>query len=150
MAIVTVGDILKHAQRFEEELADYYRAVSEKSKREGVRMLADYMSRHRIRPNEALAKLPTDMVRRISSEPLRYDPEVASCRCFEGIDLPPGATAQEVLNVALRLDRCLISLYRQAAAQTGDEQVRSLLESLIAREELDEVELQKIKASNYF
>ena len=54
MAVITIEDVLKHAERFEQMLADYYADLSKHSCREGVRLLTNYMSRHRKRIADAL------------------------------------------------------------------------------------------------
>ena len=150
MAIVTVGDVMKHARDFERMLGDYYAGLAERSQREGVRLLTDYMGRHCARLDEALARLDEGVVQRILKVPLRYEPQAADCRCFEGMELPPDATAGQVLDVAMTFDECLIRLYRQVARQPVDQEVIDLFESLIHAEETDEVELKKIKAMDYF
>jgi rubrerythrin len=150
MAVITIADVLRRAEEFEGRLAAYYKRLSEHTTREGVQMLTDYMSRHRVRIGERLDKLSPDEVRRICSTPLRYEPQAADCRCFEGIDLPPDATSAQVLDTAVTLDECLVNLYRQVVQQPVDEEVRELFESLIRTEERDEIELKKIKAMDYF
>jgi len=150
MAVVTVADVLRHAQQFEEMLREYYAGVSRRATREGVRLLADYMSRHVDRIAQALDRLSGQQVRRICTAPLRYQPQAADCRCFQEMELPPDATAQDVLDAAITFDECLISLYRQVLQQPVDQEVRDLFESLVRSEERDEIELKKIKAMDYF
>ena len=74
----------------------------------------------------------------------------ADCRCFEQVDLAPDASAQEVLDAAVKLDECLMSLYRQVLQQEVEPEVRDLFESFLHAEERDEIELKKIKAMDYF
>ncbi len=150
MAVVTIEDVLKHAERFEQMLADFYAELSGHSSREGVRMLTDYMSRHRKRIAEALEKLSPQQSSRICSAPLRYEPQAADCRCFKRVELHDNATAAEVLDAAVILDECLVNLYRQVLQQPINEEIRGLFESLVRAEQRDEIELKKIKAMDYF
>ena len=148
--MLTVADVLEHAEAFEEMLASYYENLAEHTLREGVRLLTDYMGRHRIRIAAALEELPHDIVEHIRTAPIRYEPQAADCRCFEGMDLPPDATAAQVLDAAVTLDECLIRLYRQAGRQSEDQEVKEFFASLIRAEERDEIQLKKIKAMDYF
>jgi len=150
MAVITVADVIEHAERFENLLEEYYRKLAVEATRDGVRMLADYMARHRQRIAEALGKVPPEAYRRICAIPLRYEPQAADCRCFEGVDLPPDASAADVLDVAVKFDECLINLYRQVLRQEVDEHVAELFQDLISCEQRDEIELKKIKAMDYF
>ena len=151
MAVITVADVLKHAEDFERMLSEYYAGLAEHTVRDGVRMLADYMARHRLRIIDMLDKLSAERVKRLHAIPIPYEPQAADCRCFEGLDLPPGATARQVLDAATMLDECLIKLYRQALRQLADdEEARALFEALIKAEQQDEIELKKIRAMDYF
>ncbi len=148
--IVTVADILRHAEDFEQMLSDYYAKVSHQTTREGVRLLTDHMSRHRMRISKVLDDMSPAEVRRICCTAVRYEPQAADFRAFEEVNLAPDATAAEVLDAAVTFDECLVSLYRQAARQATDLDVKALFESLIRCEERDEIELKKIKAMDYF
>ena len=150
MSVVTVADVIKHAERFEEMLEDFYRNVAARSAREGVRMLADYMGRHRRRLKEAIAELDRDEYERICAIPIPYEPEAADCRCFEKVELAPDASAADLLDVAVRFDECLMSFYRQVLRQENDHALSDLFEGLIHSEQQDAVELKKIKAMDYF
>ncbi|MHC4563317.1 MAG: ferritin family protein [Planctomycetota bacterium] len=150
MAVVTIDDVVTRAERFEQMLSDYYGTLAEQTTREGVRLLTDYMSRHRTRIAEALERLPEERVRHICSLPLRYEPHAADCTCFDRIHLPPEPTAADVLDAAVTLDQCLVLLYRQVLQQDVDDEVRELFESLLRAEEKDEIRLKKIKAMDYF
>jgi len=148
--VITVADVLKHAEIFEKSLADFYAQLAQDTHREGVRLLTDYMSRHRVRIHEALSRLDQGEVARVRAQPIRYEPQAADCHCFDSIDLSPDATAAEVLDVAVTLDACLVNLYSQALRQTDDVETIEVFSSLIRFEERDEIELKKIKAMDYF
>ena len=87
---------------------------------------------------------------RICHTPLRYEPHGADSHCFEGVELPPDATAAEVLDAAIEFDECLVRFYRQVVRQPVDQKIKALFESLIRMEQDDEIELKKIKAMDYF
>ena len=150
MAVVSIKDVLEHVEHFEQMLTDYYAKLAQSTTREGVRLLTDYMSRHRKRMTEVLAKLTDEQVRRICATPLRYEPQAADYRCFEGTGFPDSAEAADVLDLAVTFDECLVKLYRQVLQQPVDEDIRELFESLVRTEQRDEIELKKIKAMDYF
>ena len=150
MAVITVADVLATAEDFERKLVDYYKEIAEHTSREGVRLLADYMGRHRRRLSEALDRLEPEDRARICGFPIRYEPRAPDCSRFEGRELPPDLPASAVLDIAVEIDGCLIDLYRQVLQLELDEEVRDLFESLVRAEERDAVELKKIKAMDYF
>ncbi len=150
MAIITVADVLKMAEDFETKLVDYYTKIAEQTTSDGVKLLADYMGRHRRHLSEALERLGSAEREELNSFPIRYEPLALDYTSFEGRELPPDATAAEVLDIAIEIDGCLIDLYRQVLAQDVDQEVKDLFESLVQAEEGDTIELKKIKAMDYF
>lgn len=153
MAVITIAQVLEHVEEFERMLAEFYANVSHRTTGEGVRLLMDYMSRHRRRTHVALFKLPVksvEQIHRICNTPLEYEPHGADRHSFEGVELSPDATAAEVLDAAIRFDECLIGFYRQVVRQPIDQETKTLFESLIRFEQDDEIELKKIKAMDYF
>ena len=150
MAVVTVDDVLRTAEGFEEKLGEYYKALCDNSTREGVRLLADYMGRHRLRLHTALERLDSDERERVCACPIRYEPVAPDVSCFKDRELAPDETAHEVLDVAIEIVECLVELYRQVLQQDLEQDVRDLFESLVRSEERDEVVLKKIKATDYF
>jgi len=150
VAAITAQDVLDRAQRFEQLLTDHYANLAKHAAREGVRRLTNHMSRHRKRILAALERLSPERLHRVCSAPLRYEPRAADCRCFEDMELPEDATANQVLDAAVRLDECLVSLYRQVRQQPVAEEVKALVGGSLRTEERDEIELKKIKAMDYF
>ncbi len=150
MAVVTVAEVLRRAEEFEQAIAGFYAKVADRTSRDGVRLLAGHMSRHRVRLVESLDCLPSEEVAVICSTPLRFEPEGADCHCLKEIELPVAATAAEFLDTALNFDECLIRFYRGVIRQPVKQEVRVLFEEFICLEERDEIELKKIKAMDYF
>lgn len=150
MAVITIAQVLEHAEQFEQELVDFYAKLATESSREGVRLLTDYMSRHRKRISEALDKLSPEQIHLITSAPLKYEPKTPDSKCFERLSLPDDATASQVLDAAVALDECLVDLYRQVLAQPLEAEARDLFKSFLWVEKSDEIELKKIKALDYF
>ena len=153
MGIITIAEVLERVNDFERTLADFYAKLSHQTTREGVRLLSDYMSRHRQRTLKALLELPieeAEEIRRICNTFLRYEPQGLGKSCFEGIELGPNATAAEFLDVAIKFDECLIRFYKQVSQQHVDQNIKDLFENLARKELNDEIELKKIKAMDYF
>ncbi len=150
MAIVTIAQVLVCTEDFERRLAEFYAELAKQTTREGVRLLTDYMSRHRQRTYEALSKLPDIEMYRVCKTRLKYEPHTAGYHSFEGVELPPDATAATVLDIAIKFDECLVKLYRQVVQQPVHQKIKELFENLILWEQDDEIELKKIKAMDYF
>ena len=153
MDVITIAELLRRVEEFEAKAAALYSKLSRETTHEGARMLADYLSRHRRRTHKALVDLPVDSVeqiRRICNTPLRYEPDGPGRHGFDEIELPSDATAEDILDIAIWFDECLIKFYRQIVQRPVDQNIKTLFESLIRWEEGDEIEMKKIKAAHCF
>ncbi len=153
MDIVTIAELLRHVEEFEDMLADFYSKLSHETNREGVRMLCDYISRHRQRTHKALFELQvddTERMRRICNTPLRYKPDDLNCDFFAEVKITPDVTGEEVLEIAMNFDENLIDFYHQVVQRPVSQEIKTLFENLILWEENDKVTLKRIKSSHYF
>ncbi|MHC4881725.1 MAG: hypothetical protein ACYTEN_05255 [Planctomycetota bacterium] len=150
MAAITLGEILKHVEEFEDVLQNFYSKLSQKTTHEGVRLLTEYMSRHSHRIHEFLASIPPERKKTICTTPLPIKPHFPGKHCTELAKLPPDPVAGEVLDAAVSFDECLVQMYHSAAEQPVSQDIKDFFESLIRNMEQDEIELKKIKAMDYF
>lgn len=151
MAVVTVKDMLERAADFERRLEAYYAALRDTSKDDGVRLLVQYLARHRRHLPEALASVAPEDLSGIRTVPLKYDdPEFSPERCFAGISPRSDMRGREVLDQAIALVEELIRFYRWVGSQPLGTQAQSLFDTLRRIEERHVIELKKIRAMDYF
>jgi len=150
VAMITIAEVFERVDEFEQMLAAFYANLSRQTTREGVRILMDYIGRHRQRTLEELAKLPAGQMQDVYRITLRYEPQGLGKHCFEEIEISPAAAAEDVLDAVIEFDEYLIRFYRQVLQQPVDQKVKELFQSLIRKEQDDEIEMKKIKAMSYF
>jgi rubrerythrin len=150
MRATSISEIVEYAEKFERDLVEFYQGISDHTKHEGVRMVADYIARHTRHINEMLNDLTEEERHRICSIPLSYKPPVPGKQCFELIELPADAKADDVLETAIKFDECLLDMYRSVARQDSERDVKEFFEELVQTLERDQVGLKMIKAENYF
>lgn len=138
MAAMRTRDILERAREFHAQLSRFYERMGEAAGREKIRLLLTYMSRHETHLAEQLARYREEAAREVLDTWFKYVPEKATGECFEGLVIPSGATVEEVVRMALRLDRCLVDLYTEMAERAVSGEVRDLFQSLLKSERKQE------------
>jgi rubrerythrin len=131
-------DILQRAREFHTQLSRFYERMGATAGREKIRMLLTYMSRHETNLAECLARYEREAAERVLDTWFKYVSEKATCKCFEGVVIPPEATVEEVVRIALWLDRCLVDLYTETAERAVSQEVRDLFTSLLKTEQKEE------------
>jgi len=139
MPFESTRDVLERARTFHRKLAEYYEQLGAVQGKDKVRMLLDYMGRHERRLEEAIANYEEDASRGVLNTWFKYTPEQATYRCFEDIEVKPDMTVEEVIKTALRMDNCLVELYRGMAERSVSEEVRQLFDDLLRLEQSEEL-----------
>jgi len=151
MAIVSIGDLVERAQKFEGKLEEYYAQIRDESKDNGVRLLTYYLSRHRRHLQQVMDKFEPDMIDRILKVKLKYDIDFDADKNFHLINKPPDRIkGKELLEAAVNYDMELINLYNNMLEQPLGEDARVFIEGLKRLEEKDVVMLKKMIAMDYF
>ncbi len=136
-------DLLDRSQLFHKEIGDLYERLEAISERQRVKMLLDYLSRHEKNLTESLSKYEEEASRRVMDYWFKYTPNNKTCEHLENIELRPDMTIDDVISLAMRMDECLVELYRSVAENAESEEVKEIFNSLLEMEKQEEVELLK-------
>ena len=140
MPYQTVGDMLKRSEDFHGQLSDFYTRLGASAEEPRVKLLLEHMGRHEKRLGQWLVEYEQAAPGALLDTWCQFTPERATCKCFEGIDLQPDMSMDDVVAVAQRLDGCLLALYRELAEAAATEEARDLFESLLEMEQREDVE----------
>jgi hypothetical protein len=136
----TVRDIVDHAKVFHRRLSEAYTKLGDRSDRERIKVLLTYMSRHQEHVAECLAELETTAARRIMDTWFKFTPKMKHEKCFECINLDANMTTEEIVSTTLRVDKCLVGFYEQAASNAVSQDVRDLFAKLLEMEKKEETQ----------
>ena len=138
MTVQRTRDVLERAREFHTQLSLFYERMGAQAGREKLKMLLTYMSRHETNLADCLHRYEREAAQRILDTWFKYPSDKASCKCFENLTIHPDATVEEVVQLALQLDRCLVDLYTEMAAQSVSQEVRDLFNGLLRTEQKEE------------
>jgi len=143
MAYQQTRDILERARDFHHQLSEFYRRLGDSAERATVKMLLEYMSRHEKHLEESLAVYEEAAAGNVLDSWFKYTPERATCKCFEGVELGASMSVGDVVSIAMRLDDCLVNLYKEAAESLPAGQVQEVFAKLLEQEEQEKVRLTR-------
>ncbi len=146
MAIITVGDILDRGRHFELRLEKHYAEICDQTDNSGVRLVAGYLARCRLRQEKALAEFVPTQLGHMRKVELKFDIPFYPVRDLDAAPL----SGDDLLESAIRHNAELIELYRSVLQQPLNDEVRGLFEALARIEERDLVMLKKMLAMHYF
>jgi rubrerythrin len=143
MAFETTKDVLDHAREFHTQLSEFYSLLSRKSEKQRVTLLLDYMSQHEKYLEETLTRYEEEVSEKILNTWFRYPPpkEVLTTCSEINIEEKEDLTVDDVIEMAVKLDQCLIDLYKEMIKNSETEEMREVFTNLMEMEKRQELEL---------
>jgi hypothetical protein len=143
MAFETTKDVLDHAREFHTQLSEFFSLLSKKSEKLRVKLLLDYMSQHEKYLEETLARYKEEVSEKILNTWFQYPPPkeiLDTCREVS-INETRNLTVDDVIEMAVKLDQCLIDLYIEMIKNSETDQMREFFTNLMEMEKRQELEL---------
>lgn len=147
MSFKTVRDVLELSQEIHRSAANLYEQLREQTQRERVDMLLKFLSRHEEELAQTLTKIAEDVSERIMGE--WHQTELTSvASILDGCkECHPDISVQELVNMALKVDDSLISLYRHMASEASTDEARQLFNNLVVLEENEKMKTARAALS---
>ncbi len=139
----TTRDIIGLARQFHREVSDFYECLSNQASKGRVKLLLQYMSRHEKHLEECLAEYEQDASDRILETWFQYAPATTPVENLETVQLESEMSIDDVVKVGLRLDECLINLYREMADNAESREVAEVFCNLLDLEQQEEIALTR-------
>ena len=128
-------DIIAHARQFHRLIADYYHTLSAQADKERLRMLLDYLERHERHLERCLAEYGEGASPKVLTHWFRYSPCEDHLGHLRALLAEPAPEPDAVMRTAMRMDDCIIDMYRKLAAEAEDEDIRAVFRNLLEMEE---------------
>ena len=128
-------DVLDHVRAFHDDLGKRYEQLSSESQQERIKMLLNYLGRHERHLEECLADYEETASRGILETWFKFVPQEARLLKLDDMKLTPDMSVDDIVDVALRMDNCVVELYRELADISVSQQVKDVFTNLLTMEE---------------
>jgi rubrerythrin len=147
MSFKTVRDVLQLSQDIHKNASILYEQLREQTQRERIDMLLKFLSRHEEELAQTLAKVQSDVSERILDE--WHQTELTSIEAvLDGCkQCHPDISLEELVELALKVDDALISLYRHMASDATTDAARQLFNNLVVLEENEKMKTARAALS---
>jgi rubrerythrin len=143
MAPRRVIDFLHWAEKYHGRLAEFYRAREDDVTRPELKSLLEYMARHQDSLRRIIAEYERGASKAILETWYKVSPDPKAFKDPDTCGFRPNMTTGEVIDLALDLDRCLISMYEQLIRRAETQGLREMLENLLQEEQREEIRLMR-------
>ncbi|MFP4500412.1 MAG: hypothetical protein ACLFTT_05385 [Candidatus Hydrogenedentota bacterium] len=141
MAAIQMSELLKRCQQFHHRLAEHYEEMEHEVRRANVRAMLDFMARHERHLEQCLALYEKTAAPNVAHAWFRVAPHDEAKRLLHDDVVDPDMGVEDVIDMAMRFDECLVRMYRRLAESTQNTALKEALENLLALEEREEARL---------
>ncbi|WP_432734845.1 hypothetical protein [Maridesulfovibrio sp. FT414] len=141
--VQTAKDVIEQTKAFHKRLGSFYKELSDKVEKERVKILLDYMSRHHDNLAVILDEYESGVSQHILNTWFMYVHKECDLSPFFDASLGPDMTAQEVVKVAIDLDKCLLETYEAMLQNDIPDDVSEVFQGLLDMEKLEKIKLAK-------
>ena len=134
-------DVLDHARAFHKELQRLYQQLSTETEKERVKMLLEYLSRHEEHLEQSLSAYEAGASKRVLDTWFKYVPQEDKLQKFRDVKLEPEMSVDDVIEVALQMDNCLVDFYKDMAEVAVSQEVKEVFTNLLEMEEQEKHKL---------
>lgn len=125
-------DILEHARQFHRQVSEFYDQLSSQAEKERIKMLLEYMSRHEKNMAKTLEKFERSAPKRLMGACYKVGLQFRPCsEVVRDLNVSSDMSVDDVLQMGLEFDDCLIAVYKDRAESAPDEKVRGVFQNLV-------------------
>ncbi len=141
--VQTAKDVIEQTKFFHRKLADFYDNLSDNVDKERVKILLDYMSRHHENLAAILDEYESGISERILDTWFMFVNKKCDLSPFFSASLNPDMTAQQVIELAVDFDQCLLDTYEGILQNEISDEVRDVFQGLLEMEKNEKIKLAK-------
>jgi len=128
-------EIIEAARAFHRRASMFYQELSDQAEAGKVKMLLDYLVRHEAHLDRALSDYTQDVRIKALNAWYQYAQDKCLLQPFDISQYPEELTVDDVMNIGLNIDSCLLASYRGMAEATTSSEVREIFENLLLMEQ---------------
>jgi rubrerythrin len=137
-------EIIDSARAFHQRASEFYQQLSDKAEGARVKMLLDYLVRHEAHLDRALGNYTEEVRTKALNSWYQYAQDHCLLQPFDVSQYPTDMTIDDVMDIGLNIDSCLIASYKGMAEAATNPEVHEIFESLLQMEQQQKHKLARI------
>ena len=137
-------EILDYARVYHRKVGEFYQQLSDKATSARVKMLLDYLVRHKAHLDNALGEFEADIQSKALETWYQYSQDKCLFAPLDATQYSADMTAEEVLALGVTIDSCLLASYKGMADTATTPEVRAIFENLLQMDEQEKHKLARI------
>ncbi|WP_027177797.1 hypothetical protein [Maridesulfovibrio bastinii] len=141
--VQTAKDVIEQTKAFHHKLSSFYKNLAESVEKERVKLVLEYMSRHQENIACIMADYESEVSERVLNTWMMFAAKECDLSPFFDAELKEDMTAQEAIEVAIKVDGCILDTYKAMLGREVPDDVSSVFEDLLKLEEREKIKMAK-------
>jgi len=135
-------DVLAHARDFHTKVSALYQRLAAATDNKRIQLVLNYMSQHEQSLEQGLAKYEAESPKSLLDTWFQFTHDETTLHALQE-DLPQAEelTVDDVIDLAMKCDNCLIELYREMANSADSREINEMFVSLLELEKKEVLQL---------
>jgi len=136
-------EIIESIRSFHIHMRNFYERLHEKDENQRVKMLLDYLGHYEKFREKTLARFIEVAPRKVMDTWYKYIPGNISPDCCENIEIKSHMCVDDIFQIALSNNNCLIEFYEGMVRCSENKEVRDVFDFLLDRIKIEEKNLAR-------
>ncbi len=137
-------EILEYAREYHRRVGDFYQQLSDKAASARVKMLLDYLVRHKAHLDKSLGQFEDDVKSKALDAWYQYSQDKCLFAPLDAAQYSADMTVEDVLELGITLDSCLLASYKGMVDTANTPECREIFENLLQMETQEKHKLARI------
>lgn len=124
-------DVIDYAGQLHRHLAECYESQQERLPEEKLKLLMGYLASHERHLADVLANYEETAAQQIREMWMQYVPSSEVEESLQCAVIRPDMEVDEIVDVVLRFDEAVLTLYREIRDETSDPNIKAVFQNLI-------------------
>ncbi|MCK5088266.1 MAG: hypothetical protein KAQ90_12130 [Melioribacteraceae bacterium] len=139
----TAGDFINIVTKFHHQLADYYKKMGDSANKEIVKILLSYIREHEMKMEASLIDYEKGLPDKIKDTWFEFVDKEKITKCFSSIKFYPEMTVDDIIEMTIKFDDCIIELYKNLVESSEVEAVKEVFRNLLEMEIHEKMKIVK-------
>lgn len=139
----TAGDFINIVTKFHHQLAYYYKKMSDSANKEIVIILLSYIREHEMKMETSLIDYEKGLPDKIKDTWIEFVDKEKITKCFSSIKFYHEMTVDDIIEMTIKFDDCIIELYKNLVESSEVETVKEVFRDLLEMEIHEKMKIVK-------
>ncbi len=127
-------DFMNFVKGFHHTFGKYFKSLHNESKNEKIKLILEYLHEHEAKMEKSIDEYEEGISKKVEETWFQFIDKHKAPECMKNLRIDSDLNVDDLIEISVKLDDCLIELYKSLAEASESTEVREVFESLASLE----------------